>query len=58
MRCSSLPATWPVTDAPQLHYRRGTEADVDLVFEWANDQQTRAASFHPNAIPHDSHVRW
>ena len=33
-------------------------ADVELVFQWANDPVTRAASFRPAPSAHAEHVAW
>jgi UDP-2,4-diacetamido-2,4,6-trideoxy-beta-L-altropyranose hydrolase len=41
-----------------LTFRRVSEDDVRLVWEWANDPVTRAASFSSEPIPWSEHVRW
>lgn len=38
--------------------RSATAEDCELVFRWANDPQTRAASFHPTFISWEEHCRW
>lgn len=38
--------------------RPAEQADVRLVFEWANDPLTRAMSFHPEPISWAEHERW
>ena len=43
---------------PAVRLRRATEADADLLLAWANDPETRAASFHPDPIDRSGHVRW
>lgn len=42
----------------ELSFHPGRPEDVDLVFAWANDPATRAASFRSERIPYDEHVRW
>ena len=39
-------------------FRAAKTEDVDLVFEWANDPQTRAASFQSESITYSNHVAW
>jgi len=41
-----------------LTLRRVREDDVQLVWEWANDPVTRAASFSPEPIAWSEHVQW
>ena len=43
---------------PVVRLRRVTESDADLILAWANDPDTRAASFHPDPIDPAGHVRW
>jgi UDP-2,4-diacetamido-2,4,6-trideoxy-beta-L-altropyranose hydrolase len=38
--------------------RPATENDCETIFQWANDPQTRAASFHPKAIIWQEHCHW
>lgn len=38
--------------------RRGNADDAALLFEWANDPQTRANSFQQSAISWDDHLHW
>src|SRR5688572_19368988 len=38
--------------------RPATAADADVTFRWANDPETRAASFHSAAIERGEHERW
>ncbi|MBX7071105.1 MAG: UDP-2,4-diacetamido-2,4,6-trideoxy-beta-L-altropyranose hydrolase [Microthrixaceae bacterium] len=33
-------------------------ADAERYWQWANDADVRAASFHPDPIPWDDHQRW
>lgn len=42
----------------ELILRKATEADCDLLYEWANDPVVRAAAFHTEPIPYKSHVVW
>lgn len=32
--------------------------DADILFEWANDAQTRANAFNTGEIEYDEHIRW
>jgi UDP-2,4-diacetamido-2,4,6-trideoxy-beta-L-altropyranose hydrolase len=41
-----------------LTLRRASLADRQLVWQWANDQVTRAASFDSAEISWESHVTW
>jgi UDP-2,4-diacetamido-2,4,6-trideoxy-beta-L-altropyranose hydrolase len=41
-----------------LELREATAGDCRLVWEWANDQETRRVSFRTEPIPWDSHVEW
>jgi RimJ/RimL family protein N-acetyltransferase len=43
---------------PAVRLRRVSESDAELLLAWANDPVTRAASFHPDPIDPDGHVRW
>ena len=43
---------------PPITLRPATAGDADLLLAWANDPETRAASFRPEPIPRDDHVRW
>jgi RimJ/RimL family protein N-acetyltransferase len=38
--------------------RPATADDVDLVYAWANDPASRAASFHSGQIEYADHVAW
>ena len=33
-------------------------ADIDLLFEWANDSLTRKNSFHSDMIQYEDHKKW
>lgn len=41
-----------------LYLREVTEADMDLLFQWANDPDVRRNAFHTEAIPYETHVKW
>lgn len=41
-----------------LTIRLATREDIRLLWEWANDRETRAASFSSEQIPWDRHVEW
>lgn len=38
--------------------RRANENDVDLLFDWANDKETRRNSFCEDEISYETHVAW
>lgn len=42
----------------RLRLRPAQEEDRDLIFAWANDPQTRAASFQRDPIDHATHCAW
>ncbi|MBQ8247869.1 MAG: pseudaminic acid synthase [Lachnospiraceae bacterium] len=41
-----------------LELREATDDDCEMVFEWANDAETRQRSFHSETIPWDTHKAW
>lgn len=41
-----------------MEVRPATIADEELLLAWANDPDTRAASFHPDRIGPDEHAAW
>ena len=41
-----------------LQLRRAVESDCEVFWEWANDPETRAASFHSKRISWEDHVKW
>jgi len=43
---------------PVVRLRAVTESDADLLLAWANDPETRAASFRPKPIDPAGHGRW
>ncbi|HEX2470285.1 MAG TPA: GNAT family N-acetyltransferase [Candidatus Limnocylindrales bacterium] len=43
---------------PAVEVRPATTADAALLLSWANDPDTRAASFHPARIEPGEHAAW
>ncbi|MBR0343401.1 MAG: GNAT family N-acetyltransferase [Oscillospiraceae bacterium] len=41
-----------------LYLRKATPADIDLIYEWANDPVVRSASFNTAPIPYEDHKKW
>ncbi len=41
-----------------LRLRTVQESDAQLLWEWANDPQVRAASFSSDPIPWKQHIQW
>ena len=41
-----------------IYLRTATFADIDLLYEWANDSLTRANSFNTEVIPYEDHKKW
>ena len=41
-----------------LKLREIEPADIDLLFEWANDPLTRKNSFHSDMIQYEDHKKW
>ena len=41
-----------------IYLREATIEDRDLLFEWANDPETRRASFRMEKIGYEEHCRW
>ncbi len=41
-----------------MQVRPAATADAALLLSWANDPDTRAASFHPGPIVPDEHAKW
>lgn len=52
------PGAGGVSEPAVVRLRRVNGADADLLLEWANDPETRAASFHPAPILPTEHRRW
>ena len=42
----------------QLQFRKATEADILLYFEWTNDELTRQNSFSSELISFETHKNW
>lgn len=42
----------------QLTLRKIQREDKNLIFEWANEEQTRFNSFNSNEIPYNNHSAW
>jgi len=42
----------------QLKIRNATPSDVDLIFDWANDELVRKQSFTSADIDYDTHREW
>lgn len=42
----------------RIRLREARQDDAAMLWEWANDPDTRAASFTPHPIPWESHVEW
>lgn len=47
-----------VLEAGLLRFRRATEADARLLWDWANDPDLRAVSFTTGPIPWETHLAW
>ncbi|NCP83747.1 MAG: GNAT family N-acetyltransferase [Flavobacteriaceae bacterium CG_4_9_14_0_8_um_filter_34_30] len=43
---------------PKITYRKITNKDIDLLFEWSNDELTRENSFNTNRIDYVEHQEW
>ena len=41
-----------------LYLRQAKSDDARLLYEWRNDPETRAASFHQDEIPYEDHLAW
>ncbi len=42
----------------ELELRLATPEDIDLIFAWANDEDERRFSFHPQKIEYADHCKW
>lgn len=40
------------------YLREAEESDVQLLFNWANEENVRRNSFHPKQIQYDEHLKW
>lgn len=41
-----------------LRFRKPTIDDIELYYDWANDQEVRQQSYNSNPIDHATHIRW
>lgn len=41
-----------------LTFRKATMKDCDLIYQWANDPETRNNSYNKDIIPYQNHVNW
>lgn len=41
-----------------IHLRLATETDINLLYQWANDGDTRKWSLNQDEIDYDDHVQW
>jgi RimJ/RimL family protein N-acetyltransferase len=41
-----------------LNFRKAKAEDVDLYFEWTNDEYVRQNSYHQQKIDYNNHVAW
>jgi len=41
-----------------LYFRKVVHSDIDILYEWANDPETRLYSFKQSSIPYDTHKKW
>lgn len=41
-----------------MDFRSAEEKDVKMVYDWANDPDTRSQSFNMDVIPYENHVTW
>lgn len=41
-----------------MEIRKATFEDLDLIFQWANDEDERRNSFNPEKIPYEDHCAW
>ena len=44
--------------ANELYIRHAKLTDVDLIFEWSNDEKVREQSFDSDVISYESHCEW
>jgi RimJ/RimL family protein N-acetyltransferase len=47
-----------LTRKEDIHFRFANEQDVDLYYEWANDDLVRNNSFNAAKIPYQAHLNW
>lgn len=42
----------------RLYLRLATKADMDKIYNWANEKEVRKNSFNSKPIPYEDHIRW
>jgi RimJ/RimL family protein N-acetyltransferase len=42
----------------KIHFRSADKGDVDLYFNWANDEEVRKNSFSTDKVIYENHVKW
>lgn len=42
----------------ELYAVRAVKSDADILFEWANDKETRKNAFHTGPIAYETHLKW
>lgn len=42
----------------ELYLRKAGRADMDLLYQWANDPVVRKMAFHTEPIPYEDHVKY
>jgi RimJ/RimL family protein N-acetyltransferase len=42
----------------QIFHRKAVESDLDLYFDWTNDEDTRKNSFNSQVVDYQSHTNW
>ena len=42
----------------ELYLRKACQADMDLLYQWANDPVVRKMAFHTEPIPYEDHVKY
>lgn len=42
----------------QIFHRKATASDLDLYFDWTNDEETRKNSFNSQIVDYESHTNW
>lgn len=48
----------PKIDISKTILREVTHSDVKLIYDWANDSETRSSSFSSEKIDWETHVKW
>ena len=42
----------------EIYLKKVKETDIELIFQWANDEETRKNSFHMASISFEEHKQW